>query len=164
MKSGVFIDRSVFTPSRFQKLAPHLQTEAVLLAVECGNPINVIAAAVDMSSRRVSEIARTRHCYALARAAEAEPLNEEPRQIAPSPLRDRVLCWLRRQAVEDGSMAISTGDIADALCVRNASVARSIRELVAGGFLMCISPGQSWKAARYQITQRGQGHDAEAAP
>ncbi|WP_313194621.1 hypothetical protein [Shinella zoogloeoides] len=164
MNSGVFIDRSVFTPNRFQKLAPHLQTEAVLLAVECGNPVNVIAASVDMSSRRMSEIARTRHCYALARAAEADAVSEELRHIARSPLRDRVLCWIQRQAGKDGSIAISTGDIADALCVRNVSVARSIRELVAAGALICISPGRARKAAQYEVTERGQGDAKGMAP
>lgn len=163
MKSGLFINRAVFTPTAFPAMPAHMQTEAVLLAVECGNSLDVIAASVNVPQAKIVEISRARHAYALTRVAEAEP--SEPAAASPhrNALRDRVLRWLRRNVDTDGAIHLSCSDVADALCVRAASVGRSIRELVAAGLIVCTRPGSSNREAEYRLTEQGHHFDRETS-
>lgn len=156
MPTGAFINHSIFTPQRFAKLAPYLQTEAALLAVECGNSVDVIAASLNVPTRTLRVLMAQRHGHAIA-MPDYLPVNQDeaPEAAFRIALRDRVLRWMRQIRDDDGIVRGSTVDIAEALGVRTASAARSVRELADAGFIACVAPGGSQRMAHYRVTDAG---------
>lgn len=69
--TGAFFNSSVFTPQAFNAMPPHMQTEALLLAVEFGMAPDVLAASIDLPTGATRAIMRSRHGHAVASSSDA---------------------------------------------------------------------------------------------
>lgn len=157
MASGAFINRSVFTPTAFPALPPHMQTEALLLAVEFGIKPDVVAASVELPVSAIRSIMRARHAFQLPTAAMAE---KEPAPVRPSN-RHRIAVLFRAMGADARAVRISVTSIMSDLDIANASVTRALRRMLADGWIVRTEASSPVEAAAYRLTESGLAAAAE---
>lgn len=152
--TGAFFNSSVFTPQAFNAMPPHMQTEALLLAVEFGMAPDVLAASIDLSTGATRAIMRSRHGHAVHSSSDAAGDDDMPAKTGLTN-RLKILKIMRRLTGTDGIAHTSMPDISELIAMRPASVSRAVRDLITSGHLVCLSPGRPKKLAQYQVTAQG---------
>lgn len=154
MTSGTFINFDVFTPQNFRGMPPHMQSEALRLAVEFGMKLDVVSASIDLPVQAAHAILQAQHRHALS-SQPAEPGDDDLPESIGQTNRMKIIRILRRMMDGDGIAWTSTSDIGDMIGMRPASVARAMRDLAISGHVVCLASGGPARSAQYKLTAAG---------
>lgn len=158
MVSGSFINRSVFTPTVFPALAPHEQTEALLLAAEFGMDASVLAAAVCMKTNDIRAIMRAKHAYRLPDAAAAE----REVYVAKPSNRHRIAALLFSLGALEKPVHLSATTAMSKLDIAHVSASRALRQMLTDRWIIMARPSTPTTAAAYLLTEIGAVSAGEA--
>lgn len=149
---GQFSFSAHMTPQSFAKLAPHLQTEALLLATERGLTLPVVAASIELSMESARRLMGRRHLYANQIAPTA--WNNVDSIDGLQSNRMKVLSTLVDQGGAE-CVSLSLDEIAECAEIATRSAPRAMRELTAVGFVVCLKRGANSSPAVYRVTEDG---------
>ncbi|MDR6757820.1 putative transcriptional regulator [Mycoplana sp. BE70] len=147
---GQFFDK--MTPQRFAALAPHMQTEALLLAAEVGLAVPVVAASISIPTLEAKRLMCQRHGY---RTPEAASNWVDPdRSVDVRSNKMKILSMMLAEGGADG-ISLSLVEIAERAGIGSTNAPRAMRDLTHAGFIVCIKRGGPHHAAVYRVTEDG---------
>lgn len=150
---GQFAFSTHMTPQRFAELAPHLQTEALLLATETGLSVPVVAAAIAIPAESARRMMTQRHFYVTPSSAVASW--NEPNSI--DDVRSNKMKVLSMLVDRGGAerVSLSLDEIAEGAEIAARSAPRAMRELAMAGLVVCLKRGANSSPAVYRVTEDG---------